>query len=142
MAKRKKGRSKSRGRRMSGVGNQLTGAVAVIAGAAAGRLVSQRVFPNLNPNLKAAGIIALGAFVMPKIVKGSMGQGLGDGMVAAGGLGLLSNFGVISGDDNTVMAGDGLSVLAGDEEDMIAGDGDGIAADNLSVIAGLDEMDF
>ena len=136
MAKRKK---KSYRRSMGATKvNPLMSSVAVIAGAAAGRLVSQRLLPNLNANIKNVGIIALGAFAMPKLIKGGFGKGLGDGMVAAGGLGLLSGFGVISGDDS-VMAGDGLSVLAGDEE-VMAGD-PGIAADNLSVIAAIDEMD-
>jgi hypothetical protein len=67
------------------------------------------------------------------LVKGAIGQSIGSGMVAAGGLGLLQSTGVLGQIDNamsipvSVMAGDDLSVISGYSED------------NLSVIAGMDE---
>ena len=143
MAKRKKKASRRRSRRMSGVGapGKLMDAVAVIGGAAAGSLLAQKLLPNLDEKLKNVAIAGLGIYLVPKLIKGSTGAALGMGMVAAGGVGLLKNFGVISGvedtleipvsvtgiddnisvisgDDSTVMAGDEISVISGDDEDM------------------------
>jgi hypothetical protein len=62
-----------------------------------------------------------------------LGKSIGDGMVAAGGLGLLQSTGLVGAMDQmmeipvSVMAGDDLSVIAGYQED------------NLSVIAGMEE---
>ena len=140
MAKRKRSKSYRR-RRMGATGGvDLMGSIAVIAGAAAARLLTgERILPNLNPNIKNAGVIAIGALAMPRIIKGGIGKSLGDGMVAAGGIGLLSNLGVLAGDDLSVLAGDDM-VMAGDDM-VMAGDGDGIADSNLSVIGALDELD-
>ena len=143
MAKRRKKASRRRSRRMSGVGapGKLMDAVAVIGGAAAGSLLAQKLLPNLDEKLKNVAIAGLGIYLVPKLIKGSTGAALGMGMVAAGGVGLLKNFGVISGvedtleipvsvsgiddnisvisgDDSTVMAGDEISVISGDDEDM------------------------
>ena len=71
-------------------------------------------------------------------MKGDLGKSIGQGMIAAGGLGLLQATNVLTGMDQflefptTVMAGDDLSVIAGDA----------YGSDNLSVIAGMDENEF
>ena len=137
-AKKKSYRRRSRSMGAMG-GGKLMDAVAVIGGAAAGSLLAQKLFPTMDEKLKHVAIAGLGIYLVPKLIKGSTGAALGYGMVAAGGVGLLKNFGVISGvedtleipvsvtgiddnisvisGDNTVMTGDDLSVMAGDEEE-------------------------
>ena len=135
--RRKKARSYRRSRRRS-VGkiskSFLMDAAGLVVGAAAARMItsSPKILPNIDAKIKSAGVIALGAF-FPTIIKGSFGKSIGDGMTAAGGLGLLQATNVLGAIDNaleipvSVMAGDDLSVVAGYE------------ADNLSVLAGMDE---
>jgi hypothetical protein len=109
-------------------------AAGLIVGAAAARVLtsSPKILPNLDPKIKSVGVLAIGAY-FPKLLKGSFGQSIGSGMVAAGGLGLLQATNVLGQIDNmmeipvSVMAGDDLSVIAG------------YSPDNLSVIAGMDE---
>jgi len=138
MRKRKKRSAPSRRRRSSKMGaigkNFIMDAAGLVAGAAIARVLtsSGKILPNIDPKLKSAAVVAIGAF-FPKLVKGAIGQSIGSGMVAAGGLGLLQSTGVLGQIDNamqipvSVMAGDDLSVIAGYSED------------NLSVIAGMDE---
>ena len=144
MARRRKHRKSSHRRthrrKMGDPGGMLMDAVGVIAGAVAGRLVAKKLLPNVNENIKNAGVVILGAAVMPRLVKGDWGKTIGAGMIAAGGTGLVGSFipaigatddviefpmtvgevpdniSVIAGDD--VLAGDELSVMAGDDEDM------------------------
>ena len=139
MARRKKRSAPSRrrksSRRMGAIGKSFfMDALGLVAGAAAARVLtsSGKILPNIDSKIKSAGVIAIGAY-FPKLLKGSLGQSIGSGMVAAGGLGLLQSTGVLGAIDNameipvSVMAGDDLSVIAGYSED------------NLSVIAGMDE---
>jgi hypothetical protein len=138
MARRKKRSAPSRrkkSRKMGAIGkNFLMDALGLVGGAYAARILtsSGKILPNLDPKIKSAGVIAVGAF-FPKLVKGSLGKSIGDGMVAAGGLGLLQSSGLVGAMDAameipvSVMAGDDLSVIAGYQED------------NLSVIAGMEE---
>jgi hypothetical protein len=141
MAKRRKKRTSSRRRSRMGAlgGGKLMDAVAVVGGAVAGSLLAQKVFPTMDEKLKNVAIAGLGIFLVPKFVKGSMGTALGMGMVASGGIGLLKNFGVISGMDDTleipVSVGeidDNISVISGDNE-VMAGD------DELAIMTGDDE---
>jgi len=139
MARRKKRSAPSRrrksSRKMGAIGkNFIMDAAGLVAGAAIARVLtsSGKILPNIDAKLKSAAVIAIGAF-FPKLVKGSIGQSIGSGMVASGGLGLLQSTGVLGQIDNameipvSVMAGDDLSVISGYSED------------NLSVIAGMDE---
>lgn len=138
MARRKKRSAPSRrrkSRRMGAIGKSfIMDAAGLVAGAAAARILtsSGKILPNLDAKIKSAGVIALGAF-LPKFIKGSFGKSIGDGMVAAGGIGLLQATNVLGAIDQameipvSVMAGDDLSVIAGYQPD------------NLSVIAGMDE---
>lgn len=137
MARRKK-RSVSRrkrSRKMGAIGKSfLMDAAGLVVGAAAARVLtsSPKILPNLDPKLKSAGVIAIGAF-FPSIMKGAFGKSIADGMVAAGGLGLLQATNVLGAIDKameipvSVMAGDDLSVIAGYNQD------------NLSVLAGMDD---
>jgi hypothetical protein len=109
-------------------------AAGLVAGAVAVRVLtsSPKVLPNLDPKIKSAGLIAVGLY-FPKLVKGSIGKSIGDGMIASAGLGLLQAANVLGAIDSamdipvSVMAGDDLSVIAG------------YSPDNLSVIAGMEE---
>ena len=138
MRRRKKRSAPSRRRRSSKMGaigkSFIMDAAGLVAGAYAARILtsSGKILPNLDPKIKSAAVIAVGTF-FPKLVKGSLGKAIGDGMIAAGGLGLLQSTGLVGAMDQameipvSVMAGDDLSVIAGYSED------------NLSVIAGMDE---
>ena len=139
MARRKKRSAPSRrrksSRKMGAIGKSfIMDAAGLVAGAAIARVLtsSGKILPNIDAKLKSAAVVAIGAF-FPKLVKGAIGQSIGSGMVAAGGLGLLQSTGVLGQIDNamqipvSVMAGDDLSVISGYSED------------NLSVIAGMDE---
>lgn len=138
MARRKKRSAPSRrrkSRRMGAIGKSfIMDAAGLVAGAAAARILtsSGKILPNLDAKIKSAGVIALGAF-LPKFIKGSFGKSIGDGMVAAGGIGLLQATNVLGAIDNAMEIP--VSVMAGDDLSVIAGYGQ----DNLSVIAGMDE---
>lgn len=138
MARRKKKaapRRRRSGRKMGALGKSfLMDAAGLVAGAVAVRVLtsSPKVLPNLDPKIKSAGLIAVGLY-FPKLVKGSIGKSIGDGMIASAGLGLLQAANVLGAIDSamdipvSVMAGDDLSVIAG------------YSPDNLSVIAGMEE---
>jgi len=138
MARRKKRSAPSRRRKSRKMGAMdksfFMDALGLVAGAAAARVLtsSGKILPNIDAKIKSAAVIAIGAY-FPKLVQGSVGVAIGNGMIASGGLGLLQSTGVLGQIDNamqipvSVMAGDDLSVISGYSED------------NLSVIAGMDE---
>ncbi len=138
MARRKKRSAPSRrrkSRRMGAIGKSfIMDAAGLVAGAAAARVLtsSGKILPNLDAKIKSAAVVAIGAF-FPKFVKGSLGKSIGDGMVAAGGLGLLQATNILGAIDNAMEIP--VSVMAGDDLSVIAG----YTPDNLSVIAGMDE---
>lgn len=141
MAKRRKKSSRRRSRRVSGVQSTFTDILAVAAGAAAGRIVSQKLFPNLDPRIKSAGVIALGAFAMPKLIKGGFGQSLGMGMTAAGSLGLLQETGVIGAIDDAL---DGVGEFndVGAIEDIGAIEDEMGAIEDFEAMGAMDEFDM
>ena len=101
MARRKRATKKrtTRRRRMSGVGamgSQITGALYTIAGAVAAGAVTKFLPATMNEKLKAAVPVVVG-IMLPKYLKGNIGQGIGAGMVAAGGLKLVQSFGILNG---------------------------------------------
>ena len=101
MARRKRATKKSsyRRRRMSGVGamgSQITGALYTIAGAVAAGAVTKFLPATMNEKLKAAVPVVVG-IMLPKYLKGNIGQGIGAGMVATGGLKLVQSFGILNG---------------------------------------------
>jgi hypothetical protein len=141
--KRKKSSKKrsSRPRRssMGAMGGALNNAIGIVAGAAIGRIVANKLLPNEYTKIKNAGVAILGAYLMPKLIKGSFGTSIGAGMVAAGGIGLLTDFGVVGAIEDTLslpltvgQVEDGISVIAGD---------DSVMAGDMSVIAGIEEED-
>jgi hypothetical protein len=139
----KKKHTKRRSRIGAAPKGMLTSILGIAAGAVVGRMVAKKLLPNVDEKIKNAGVIVLGAMVMPKVLKSDLGRAIGNGMIAAGGVGLAGSFlpaiagtedmiefpvsvgevqdnlSVIAGDyDGSVMAGDDLSVIAGDDEDM------------------------
>lgn len=141
MARRRKSTKRRAGRRrMGAIGKRanLTAALGIIAGAVIGKKVAGFI-PVGDERIKNAAVVGIG-LAFPMILKGDMGKAIGNGMIAAGGAGLVGqlvpglgqmddtmtfpvtvgevpdNISVIAGDD-TVLAGDDLSVLAGYDED-------------------------
>jgi len=140
MARRRKStKRRTSRRRMGAVGKaNIQAALGIIAGAVIGKKVAGFI-PVGDERIKNAAVLGIG-LAFPMILKGELGKAIGNGMIAAGGAGLVGglipalgamddtmtfpvtvgeipdNISVIAGDD-TVMAGDDLSVLAGMEED-------------------------
>jgi hypothetical protein len=124
---------------MGAVGKaNIQAALGIIAGAVIGKKVAGFI-PVGDDRIKNAAVLGIG-LAFPMILKGELGKAIGNGMIAAGGAGLVGglipalgqmddtmtfpvtvgeipdNISVIAGSDD-VMAGDDLSVLAGMEED-------------------------
>ena len=140
MARRRKSTKRRSRRRMGAIGKRanFTAALGIIAGAVIGKKVAGFI-PVGDERIKNAAVLGIG-LAFPMILKGDMGKAIGNGMIAAGGAGLVGqlvpglgqmddtmtfpvtvgevpdNISVIAGDDD-VMAGDDLSVLAGYSED-------------------------
>lgn len=140
MARRRKSTKRRSRRRMGAIGKRanLTAALGIIAGAVIGKKVAGFI-PVGDERIKNAAVLGIG-LAFPMILKGDIGKAIGNGMIAAGGAGLVGqlvpglgqmddtmtfpvtvgevpdNISVIAGDD-TVLAGDDLSVLAGYDED-------------------------
>lgn len=142
MRRKKSSKKRSSSRRrssMGAMGGGLNNVLGIVAGAAIGRIVANKLLPNVDSKIKNAGVAVLGAFGMPKLIKGSFGTSIGAGMVAAGGIGLLSDFGVVGAIEDTLS----LPLTVGEVEDgisVIAGD-DSVMAGDMSVIAGIEEED-
>ena len=145
MARRKHKKAVSRKRRrhsgMGASGGQMTNLLGIIAGAAVGRIVANKLLPSVNSKIKNAGVLALGALVFPKLIKGGFGSSIGAGMVAAGGIGLLQNFNVVGAIEDTLSipltvgeVPENISVIAGNDDSVMAGD--------ISVMAGMDDEDY
>jgi hypothetical protein len=145
MARRKHKKAVSRKRRrssgMGAAGGQMTNLLGIIAGAAVGRIVANKLLPSINSKIKNGAVLALGAFVFPKMIKGAWGSSIGAGMVAAGGIGLLQNFNVVGAIEDTLSipltvgeVPENISVIAGNDDSVMAGD--------ISVMAGMDDEDY
>jgi len=126
----------------------LTGAVSLGAGAAAAKLVQAKVLPKVMPTANKTitdlAPVAVG-LVLPMVVKGRMGRGLADGMIAVGVgsivEGLLSKAGVAGTMDPVLLGNvDDSSVLMGASEDGGYSDFSSDSYDTSSAFAG--EMDF
>jgi len=96
MAKRKRRHSSHKRRRVSGPGKGIAMKIAgVTAGVFAARLLSTKVIPSTISPMIANGGLAIIGIMVPKYMKSELGQGIGDGILAAGALGLLQGAGVI-----------------------------------------------
>ena len=145
-----------RSHRMGSLEGGLMNMAGLVVGAVAGRIVATKTLPNLDSKIKNAGVIALGALVFPKLIKGGLGSSIGAGMVAAGGLGIMQDFNVIGAIEDTLsipltVSGvpEDISLIAGYDR-VMAGDDDVMAgynpgyepasdADELAVLAGMDD---
>lgn len=148
MARRKSHKRKSTHRRrrshMGATGGTMTTMLSMVAGAVAGRILQSKLSSKVDPKILAVGQIAVG-LVLPRFVKNKFVAGIGTGMVINGGVTALSQFGVISAVAGIgaadyaldyVSGTDNLSVLAGDDEMGFMDEGTFSGTDNLSVIAG------
>lgn len=151
MARKRKTRKHHSRRRHSrsgigAIGSTATQAVGIIAGAAIGKIAASKLLPNVDDKIKNAAVLAIGAFVAPKLIKSDLGKALGNGMIAAGGVGLLGSFlPALAGIEDTIefpvqVSGtdDNFSVIAGSDS-VMAGSDSVMAGDAFSVIAGADE---
>lgn len=141
MARRKRRGSYKRSHRKSRMGfltgkSAIMDAVGLVAGSAVARVLtnSEKILPNISPTIKSAGVVAIGMF-FPKLMKGELGQSIGAGMIAGGGLGLLQSTNILSGIGVTDTMSIPVEVMAGDDVSVMAG----YSGDNLSVIAGMEE---
>lgn len=126
---------------MGAAGGAISNVLGLVAGAAVGRIVANKLLPSIDSKIKNAGVLALGAFVFPKLIKGSWGSSIGAGMVAAGGIGLLQNFNVVGAIEDSLSipltvgeVPENISVISGDDSSVMAGD--------ISVMAGMDDEDY
>lgn len=144
MARRKRHTKKTHRRRRS-IG-AISGGMGKVAGVAAGAIAAQflaKFIPVENEKVKAGIQLAAGVF-FPKLMKGSTGEALGAGMVAAGAVNLAKSFNIAGiGEDDSLMLpvsvngiGDNMEVIGADDDRVLTGMG----ADDLSVIAGLEEF--
>jgi hypothetical protein len=170
MARRKTTRRKTTTRRRSkkGMGainvqSTLMSIGGVMAGVAVAGYLNKSVLSNMNRNVQIGAPIGLGA-VFPMLLKSELGKNIGLGMIAYGGSKLLTSFGLagmgedtdtfqISGDDLSVVAGDDdmfavagdddMFAVAGDDDTFaISGDNDFAMAGDISVLAGIDEVNM
>jgi hypothetical protein len=122
----------------------LTGAAALGAGAVAAKVVQKKVIPMIAPTasplINNLSTLLIG-IVTPTIVRGSVGAGLGAGMIAVSVAGLvdpyLTKAGITGYDD---YMGDVLMGETG--SDVLMGAVDFAAANNDFTGAGAGEMDF
>lgn len=153
MARRKKrtARKTSRRRRVSGMGklsagNILSSVGGVLVGTAVAGLLTKKLLGSQSETVQAIVPVALGV-ATPMFIKSEFGKFAGAGMIAVGGVKLLSKYGLAGVGDDTLevpvrIAGDDLSVIAGDDDFAMAGGYDDYAMagdDNLSVLAGIED---
>lgn len=140
MARRRKStrRRSTRRRRMGAVGKaNITAALGIIAGAVIGKKVAGFI-PVGDERIKNAAVVGIG-LAFPMILKGDMGKAIGNGMIAAGGAGLVGNLVPALGQMDDTMT---FPVTVGEVPDnisVIAGDDTVLAGDDLSVLAGYGE---
>ena len=142
MARRRKSTKRRAGRRrMGAIGKKanITAALGIIAGAVIGKKVAGFI-PVGDERIKNAAVVGIG-LAFPMILKGDMGKAIGNGMIAAGGAGLVGQLVPALGQMDDTMT---FPVTVGEVPDnisVIAGDDSVMAGDDLSVLAGYDEDD-
>jgi len=140
MARRRKStrRRSTRRRRMGAVGKaNITAALGIIAGAVIGKKVAGFI-PVGDERIKNAAVLGIG-LAFPMILKGDMGKAIGNGMIAAGGAGLVGQLVPALGQMDDTMT---FPVTVGEVPDnisVIAGGDEVLAGDDLSVLAGYGE---
>lgn len=104
-----KTKTRRRRRRISGTNDMmgmLEKAGGLVLGAVGGRelnTIAVKMVPTLSPMI--SGLLQAGVgFLLPKFVKGSFFQAVGDGMIANGGMVVIVSTGIINGPTNGRMA--------------------------------------
>ena len=142
MARRRKStKRRTTRRRMGAIGKKanIAAALGIIAGAVIGKKVAGFI-PVGDERIKNAAVVGIG-LAFPMILKGDIGKAIGNGMIAAGGAGLVGQLVPALGQMDDTMT---FPVTVGEVPDnisVIAGDDTVLAGDDLSVLAGLDEDD-
>ena len=141
MARRRKSTKRRSRRRMGAIGKKanIAAALGIIAGAVIGKKVAGFI-PVGDERIKNAAVVGIG-LAFPMILKGDMGKAIGNGMIAAGGAGLVGQLIPALGQMDDTMT---FPVTVGEVPDnisVIAGDDSVMAGDDLSVLAGYDEDD-
>ena len=142
MARRRKSTKRRAGRRrMGAIGKKanIAAALGIIAGAVIGKKVAG-FSPVGDERIKNAAVVGIG-LAFPMILKGDIGKAIGNGMIAAGGAGLVGQLVPALGQMDDTMT---FPVTVGEVPDnisVIAGDDTVLAGDDLSVLAGYDEDD-
>ena len=142
MARRRKSTKRRTSRsRMGAIGKKanIAAALGIIAGAVIGKKVAGFI-PVGDERIKNAAVVGIG-LAFPMILKGDMGKAIGNGMIAAGGAGLVGQLVPALGQMDDTMT---FPVTVGEVPDnisVIAGDDSVLAGDDLSVLAGYDEDD-
>jgi len=142
MARRRKStKRRTTRRRMGAIGKKanIAAALGIIAGAVIGKKVAGFI-PVGDERIKNAAVVGIG-LAFPMILKGDMGKAIGNGMIAAGGAGLVGQLVPALGQMDDTMT---FPVTVGEVPDnisVIAGDDQVLAGDDLSVLAGYDEDD-
>jgi len=142
MARRRKStKRRTSRRRMGAIGKKanIAAALGIIAGAVIGKKVAGFI-PVGDERIKNAAVVGIG-LAFPMILKGDMGKAIGNGMIAAGGAGLVGQLVPALGQMDDTMT---FPVTVGEVPDnisVIAGDDSVLAGDDLSVLAGYDEDD-
>lgn len=142
MARRRKStKRRTSRRRMGAIGKKanIAAALGIIAGAVIGKKVAGFI-PVGDERIKNAAVVGIG-LAFPMILKGDMGKAIGNGMIAAGGAGLVGQLVPALGQMDDTMT---FPVTVGEVPDnisVIAGDDSVLAGDDLSVLAGYDDDD-
>ena len=142
MARRRKStKRRTSRRRMGAIGKKanIAAALGIIAGAVIGKKVAGFI-PVGDERIKNAAVVGIG-LAFPMILKGDMGKAIGNGMIAAGGAGLVGQLVPALGQMDDTMT---FPVTVGEVPDnisVIAGDDSVMAGDDLSVLAGYDDND-
>lgn len=119
-------RSRISGVKGSNVIMQIGG---LVGGALLARVANNLILkakPDLNTKIINIAQIGLGVY-LPKMIKSELGKNLGAGMIATGGVGLATSFGVING----------IDVVSGVDDEMMEVQVSG--TDELEVISGYGE---
>lgn len=134
--------------RISGVkgSNVIMQIGGLVGGAILARVANNLILkakPDLNSKIINIAQIGLGVY-LPKMIKSELGKNLGAGMIATGGVGLATSFGVINGidvvsgvDDDEMME---VQVSGTDDLEVISGYGDDYYGSGVGEMDDLDEM--
>ena len=141
----KKRRSHSVGK--ISAGGAVNAVLGVAIGVAGAGLVTTKVLGSQSDTIKTVAALGLG-IITPMFWKSELGKFAGAGMVAYGISKPLAKFGIAGVGADTyeipvTVSGSDMSLIAGADDFAMAGDEDfAMGYDDVSVIAGMDDMDI